>query len=83
MDIGHKESKIEFGNSKLRADLKFDFSNIDYLNYDKLFDSVYFDFNDRKITTKHNMVYLIVYKSNMKYFRDKLKPNRGEIATQN
>ena len=48
-----KESKIEFGNSKLRADLKFDFSNIDYLNYDKLFDSVYFDFSfkDSKIIT--------------------------------
>ncbi len=45
--------------------------------------SLYFDFNHKKITEHHYIVYLIVLKTSMKYFRDKLKPNRGEIATQN
>ena len=45
--------------------------------------SVYFDFNDKKITALHHIVYLIVLKSSMKYFRDNLKPHRGEIAIQN
>ena len=52
----------------------------DFLNTNN---SVYFDFNDKKITTLHHIVYLIVLTSSMKYFRDNLKPNRGEIATQN
>ena len=43
--------------------------------------SVYFDFDDEKITEHHHIVYFTVLKSSMKDFRDKLKPNRGEIAS--
>ena len=43
--------------------------------------SEYFDFKDEKITEHHHVVYFTVFKSSMKKFRDKLKPNRGEVAT--
>jgi len=43
--------------------------------------SIYFDFNDKKITEHHHVVCFTVLKGSMKDFRDKLKPNRGEIAS--
>lgn len=43
--------------------------------------SVYFDHGSKEINEVHHVVYLTVSKSYMKYFRDKLKPNRGEVAT--
>ena len=43
--------------------------------------SIYFDFNDKKITEHHHLVCFTVLKGSMKDFRDKLKPNRGEIAS--
>jgi hypothetical protein len=38
----------------------------------------YIDSGNLIINESHHTVYLIVYKNDMKFFRDKLKPNRGE-----
>ena len=43
-------------------------------------DTPYFKFGGKELNELHYIVFLVVSKSTMKYFRDKLRPNRGEIA---
>ena len=43
--------------------------------------AVYFEHGSKKINELHHIVYLVVPKNEMKFFRDRLKPNRGELAT--
>ena len=40
----------------------------------------YFEFGGKELNELHYIVFLVVSKNTMKYFRDKLKPNRGEVA---
>ena len=44
-------------------------------------DAVDFKHGSKKINELHHIVYLVVPKNEMKFFRDRLKPNQGELAT--
>jgi hypothetical protein len=43
-----KDANIKFGGSNLNADLEFDFSKINEMNFQEISDSLFFDFNLKK-----------------------------------
>ena len=49
-----------------------EFAQIDSLAYDEV--------NHKELNPMHTVAFIIVDESNMKIFRDALKPHRGELA---